>query len=72
MDKCKRINPVKGAIEVIHTHDNFLVKLEENSYELDKNQYKAIMRKKNMPTERLKVWLKTYAEENEKNSDEWQ
>ena len=54
----------KHVFNVTHINDNYLVELDGQPYELDESQYKAIMRKKDMPTDRLEVWLKSYAEEN--------
>lgn len=51
-------------IQVVHANNNYLVTLNGQSYELDESQFKAIMRKKDMPTGRLEIWLQTYAEEN--------
>ena len=54
----------KADLQVVHANDNYLVTLNGQSYELDESQFKAIMRKKDMPANRLEVWLQTYAEEN--------
>ena len=54
----------KADLNVVHTNDNYLITLNSQSYELNESQYKAIMRKKDMPVNRLEVWLKAYAEEN--------
>lgn len=42
----------------------FLVKLNGTSYALNESQYKAIKRKQAMPSSRLEIWLKSYADEN--------
>ena len=54
----------RADLQVVHVHDKYLVTLNGKSYELDESQFKAIMRKKDMPTNRLEVWIQTYAEEN--------
>ena len=54
----------RADLQVVHANDNYLVTLNGQSYELDESQFKAIMRKKDMPIERLEVWLQSYAEEN--------
>ena len=54
----------KADLQVVHANDNYLVTLNGQSYELDESQFKAIMRKKDMPANRLEVWLQSYAEEN--------
>lgn len=54
----------KADLQVVHANDNYLVTLNGQSYELDESQFKAIMRKKDMPADRLEVWLQSYAEEN--------
>ena len=51
-------------LQVAHANENYLVTLNGHSYALDESQFKAIMRKKAMPTERLEVWLQCYDEEN--------
>ena len=60
----KTHNPIKNELSVIHEKGTFLVDFEGQKYELDETQYKAIMRKKDMPANRLKIWLKSYSEEN--------
>ncbi len=54
----------KSQINVTQVNDNYLVELNGQSYELNESQYKAILRKKDMPADRLEVWIKSYAEEN--------
>ena len=54
----------KCELQVVHANDSYLVTANGQSYELDESQYRAIMRKKNMPIDRLEVWLQSYAEEN--------
>ena len=54
----------KAELQVVHANDNYLVTLNGQSYELDESQFKAIMRKKDMPIDRLVIWLQSYAEEN--------
>ena len=60
----KKVSTRKNDMNVIQSNDNYLIHFNGQSYELDESQYKAILRKKDMPTERLEVWLKSYAEEN--------
>lgn len=57
-------NSKKEDLQVVHTNDSHLVTLNGRSYELDESQFKAITRKKDLPVERLEVWLQSYAEEN--------
>ena len=57
-------SPVKCELKVLQANGNYLIEFEGQSYELDESQYKAILRKKDMPADRLQVWLKSYAEEN--------
>lgn len=54
----------KNDLKITQANDHYLVEFEKEQYELDPTQYKAIMRKKDMPADRLKVWLKSYVEEN--------
>ena len=56
----------EATIELLGLQSNgkYLVKLDSVSYELNESQYKAINRKKEMPESRLKIWLKSYADEN--------
>lgn len=60
----KTSNSGKCDLQVVHANDSYLVTANGQSYELDESQYKAIMRKKDMPIDRLEVWLQSYAEEN--------
>lgn len=60
----KKPSKVSATLDVIQANNKFLVQFNGQSYELDENQYKAIVRKKNMPVDRLEIWLRTYAEEN--------
>jgi hypothetical protein len=54
---------VKSDFGVIEVNGNYLVSLNGLSYELNESQYKAILRKKDMPADRLALWLKSYSEE---------
>ena len=54
----------KVDMKVTQLNENFLVDYNGHSYELDTSQYKAIIRKKDMPSDRLEVWLRSYVEEN--------
>ncbi len=47
----------------MEVNGNYLIELNGNSYELDETQYKAITRKKDMPSDRLALWLAAYADE---------
>lgn len=60
----KKSTTVKNDLNVIQTTGNFLIEFNGKSYEIDESQYKAIMRKRDMPANRLEVWLRSYAEEN--------
>lgn len=53
----------KSEIKVVEANGNYLITLDGKSYELDHAQYKAILRKKNMPSERLALWLEAYSDE---------
>lgn len=57
----------ESELKVIEANGNYLIDLNGESYELDQSQYKAILRKKNMPSDRLSLWLEAYAEENKLN-----
>lgn len=57
----------KAEIKVVEANGNYLVDLNGKSYELDQTQYKAILRKRNLPSDRLALWLEAYAEENNPN-----
>ena len=48
----------------ILTDNKYVVEMGGISYQLSKAQYKAYLRKKDMPIDRLKTWLTTYTEEN--------
>lgn len=54
----------KSELKVIEANGNYLIDLNGKSYELDQSQYKAILRKKNMPSDRLVLWLEAYSDEN--------
>ena len=54
----------KSELKVIEANGNYLIDLNGKSYELDQSQYKAILRKKNMPSDRLALWLEAYSDEN--------
>ncbi len=54
----------KADLKVVSANGNYLVSLNGKSYELDNSRYKAILRKKNMPADRLELWLSAYADEN--------
>lgn len=54
----------KNDFKITQANDHYLVEFEGAQYELDATQYKAILRKKDMPSDRLNVWLKSYVEEN--------
>lgn len=54
----------KRELNVQQANGSYLIEFEGQTYELDNTQYKAILRKKDMPADRLQVWLKSYAEEN--------
>lgn len=58
------INTSNNELIIERIDDFFFVTIGSNRYKLDRTQYKAIIRKKNMPKDRLEVWLETYAEEN--------
>lgn len=60
----KSSKSIKCELQFIHANDGYLVVANGRSYELDESQYKAILRKKDMPIDRLEVWLRSYAEEN--------
>lgn len=64
MAKERIISHETERLKVEQSNDNYLVQFNGNTYKLDKTQYKAIMRKVNMPDNRLEVWLKSYSEEN--------
>lgn len=54
---------VKADLKVMEANGNYLIELNGVSYELDESQYKAILRKKDMPADRLTLWLAAYADE---------
>ena len=60
----KSRNHKKNELSVIHEKGICLVNFEGQKYELDETQYRAILRKKDMPANRLKIWLTSYSEEN--------
>lgn len=60
----RKKNPEKSELKVIEANGNYLIDLNGKSYELDQSQYKAILRKKNMPSDRLTLWLEAYSDEN--------
>lgn len=57
----------KSELKMIEANGNYLIYLNGQSYKLDQSQYKAILRKKNLPSDRLSLWLEAYAEENKLN-----
>ena len=58
-------NSNKNELKVENINDFYYVTINSRQYKLDRTQYKAIMRKKDMPLDRLEVWLETYTEEND-------
>ncbi len=60
----KRAVNHKSTFNVIHANGNYIVDFEGNTYELKESQYRAFIRKKDIPSDRLKVWLNSYSEEN--------
>ena len=60
----KKTKTTRNNLNVIQTTGNYIVEFNGKSYELDETQFKAIMRKKDMPADRLEVWLNSYVEEN--------
>lgn len=64
MAKERIISNESDRLKIEQLNDNYLVQFNGNTYKLNKTQYKAIMRKVNMPDNRLEVWLKSYSEEN--------
>lgn len=44
--------------------NDYSVELNGKFYHLKKAQYKAYLRKRSMPMDRLEIWLKSYSEEN--------
>ena len=60
----KKTKGVKNNLKVKKNTGCCLVELNGQTYKLDETQFKAIMRKKDMPAERLEVWLNSYVEEN--------
>lgn len=62
--KKRNASSAKADLKVTQVNENFLIEYNGVSYDLDATQYKAIMRKKNMPSDRLEIWLKSYADEN--------
>ena len=57
----------KPDIKIIQENGNFVVDINNDSFKLDESQYKAILRKKDAPADRLAVWLKSYEEESNTN-----
>ncbi len=53
----------KADLKVMQASGHYLIELNGVSYELDDTQYRAIMRKKDMPADRLALWLASYADE---------
>ena len=62
--KKKRADNQKATFSVIQTNDKYVIEFEGISYELKESQYRAFVRKKDIPANRLKVWLDSYSEEN--------
>ena len=50
----------KLPFRVIQANGNFLVNFNGNDYELNEGQYNSILRKQNIPSDRLEVWLQSY------------
>lgn len=53
----------KTEFKVMEANGNYLIDLNGVKYELDETQYKAILRKKDLPMGRLSLWLAAYADE---------
>ena len=53
-------NKTENKFNVIKTKDRYLIELNGASYELNEGQFQSIMRKKDMPLDRLELWLKSY------------
>ena len=62
--KKKRVANPKATFKVIQANGKYIVDFEGDSYELKESQYRAFIRKKDIPSDRLKVWLNSYSEEN--------
>ena len=45
-------------------NDVYVVKFNGTIYNLNKAQYKSFLRKKDLPADRLILWLNSYNEEN--------
>ena len=50
----------ENKFNVIKTKDRYLIELNGASYELNEGQFQSIMRKKDLPLDRLELWLKSY------------
>lgn len=59
----KKSASTRANLKIMEANGNYLIEFDGNSYELDQYQYKAIMRKKDMPADRLTLWLRSYADE---------
>lgn len=53
-------NKTENKFNVIKTKDRYLIELNGASYELNEGQFQSIMRKKDLPLDRLELWLKSY------------
>lgn len=62
--KKKSVTNHKATFNIIQANGKYVVDFEGDSYELKEGQYRAFIRKKDIPSDRLKVWLNTYSEEN--------
>ena len=58
----------KDGFRVEMEGERFLVTLNNQSYVLDEIHYKAVIRKKDMPIERLKVWIESYVDDMRNNN----
>ena len=55
---------VKNELIFDNNNGKFIISIENRHYTLDETQYKAILRKRDMPIDRLEKWLKSYSDEN--------
>ena len=62
--KKKKVANQKATFNVTQANGKYIVIIEGDSYELKESQYRAFIRKKDIPSDRLKVWLNSYSEEN--------
>ena len=50
----------KLPFKVTQVNETFLLQFNEKTYELNNGQYNSVLRKQDIPADRLEIWLESY------------